>query len=102
MTFSLGLFNVVSASMGVCSSCTLINPRLQYSVYLCVCESVTSLTAMLLTHRYKVRYESNANALLKVTKITLFKSYGVICSPQRTLTISTARRYIRRTTGDYW
>ena len=25
-------------------------------------------------------------------KNTLFKSYGVICSPQRTLTVSTARR----------
>ena len=35
---------------------------------LCVCvrASVTSLTATPLTHRYKVRYESNANALLKV------------------------------------
>ena len=32
----------------------------------CVSESVTSLTAMPLTHRYKVRYESNANTLLKV------------------------------------
>ena len=43
---------------------------LQYSVCRCVCAcvsvSVTSLTATLLTHRYKVRYESNANALLKV------------------------------------
>ena len=33
---------------------------------LSVCESVTSLTATPLMHRYKVRYESNANALLKV------------------------------------
>ena len=32
-------------------------------------------------------------------KNTLFKSYGVICSPQRTLTVLTARRYIRRTIG---
>ena len=47
---------------------------LQYSVCLCVracvcacvSESVTSLTATPLTHRYKIRYESNANALLKV------------------------------------
>ena len=45
---------------------------LQYSCSLsvCVCAclsvSVTSLTATPLTHRYKVRYESNANALLKV------------------------------------
>ena len=35
-------------------------------VCVCVCVSVTSLTATPLTHRYKVRYESNANALLKV------------------------------------
>ena len=28
--------------------------------------SVTSLTAMLLTYRYKVRYKSKANAILKV------------------------------------
>ena len=35
-------------------------------VRVCVCVSVTSLTATPLTHRYKVRYESNANALLKV------------------------------------
>ena len=32
----------------------------------CVSESVISLTATPLMHRYKVRYESNANALLKV------------------------------------
>ena len=35
-------------------------------VCVCVCVSVTSLTATPLMHRYKVRYESNANALLKV------------------------------------
>ena len=77
---------------------------LQYSVCLStsVCESVTSLTAAPLTHRYKGRYESKANAVLKVfdsrisLKNTLFKSYGVICSPQRTLTVSTVSRYIRR------
>ena len=39
---------------------------LQYSVCVCVSESVTSLTATPLTHRYKVRYESNAKTLLKV------------------------------------
>ena len=36
----------------------------QYSV--CVCVSFTSLTATPLTYRYKVRYESKANAVLKV------------------------------------
>ena len=35
-------------------------------VCLCVSESVTSLTATPLTHRYNGRYESNASALLKV------------------------------------
>ena len=34
--------------------------------FLCVCVSVTSLTATPLTYRDKVRYESNANVLLKV------------------------------------
>ena len=33
---------------------------------LSVCESVTSLTATPLAHRYKGRYESKANAVLKV------------------------------------
>ena len=55
--------------------CGIINPRracaarvtvLSLSVSVCVCESVTSLTAMPLTHRYKGRYESKANAVLKV------------------------------------
>ena len=72
----------------------------------CVCVSVTLLTATPLTYRDKVRYESNANALLKVlfvdfAKNTLFKRYGVICSPQRTLTVSTASRIYQKT-GDYW
>ena len=31
--------------------------------FVCVRASVTSLTATPLTHRYKVRYESNANAV---------------------------------------
>ena len=44
---------------------------------LCVCvrASVTSLTATPLTHRYKIRNESNANALLKV-----FDSLKILCS----------------------
>ena len=37
-----------------------------YLVFLCVSESVTSLTATPLTHRYKGRYESKANVVLKV------------------------------------
>ena len=53
----------------------IFNPRracaarvtvLSLSVCVCVSESVTLLTATPLTHRYKVRYDSNANALLKV------------------------------------
>ena len=39
---------------------------LQYSVCVCVRVSVTLLTATPLTYRDKVRYESNANTLLKV------------------------------------
>ena len=53
---------------------------LQYSVCLSVCESVTSLTATPLTHRYKVRYESNANALLKVKLFDLWISLKIFCS----------------------
>ena len=61
---------------------TFVNPRhacaarvtvlgLSVCVCMCVCvcvcvsESVTSLTATPLTHRYKGRYDSNANALLR-------------------------------------
>ena len=43
-----------------------------------VCVSVTSLAATLLTHRYKVRYESNANALLKVFDSWI--SLKILCS----------------------
>ena len=91
---------------------------LQYSVCLSVCvcvsESVSSLTATLLTHaqvQRKIRIESKCGTedfwLMDSAKNTLFKSYGVIWSPQRTLTVSTEStcRYIRRfliTTGDYW
>ena len=41
-------------------------------------ESVTSLTATPLTHRYKVRYEWNANALLKVFNTWI--SLNILCS----------------------
>ena len=47
-------------------------------VSVCVSVSVTSLTAMPLTHRYKVRYESNANALLKVFDSRI--SLKILCS----------------------
>ena len=67
----------------------MINPRracaarvtvLSLSVCVCVCVSVsvTSLTATPLTHRYKVRYESNANALLKVFDSWI--SLKILCS----------------------
>ena len=67
--------------------------------YLSVCVSVTSLTATSLTHRYKGRYESRANVVLMV--FDLWVSLKILCSkvkasPQRTLTVSTASRYIRR------
>ena len=45
---------------------------------MCVRESVTWLTATPLTHRYKVRYESNANALLKVFDSWI--SLKILCS----------------------
>ena len=44
-------------------------------VCLSVCESVTSLTAAPLTYRYKGRYESKVNAVLKV-----FDSWISLCS----------------------
>ena len=68
---------------------SIINPRracaarvtvlsLSVCVCVCVCVSVTSLTATPLTHRYKVRYESNANALLKVFDSWI--SLKILCS----------------------
>ena len=65
--------------------CAFINPRRAcaarvtvLSLSVCVCVSVTSLTATPLTHRYKVRYESNANALLKVFDSWI--SLKILCS----------------------
>ena len=43
-----------------------------------MCESVTLLTVTPLTHRYKVRNESNANALLKVFDSWI--SLKILCS----------------------
>ena len=47
-------------------------------VCVCVSESVASLTATLLTHRYKGRYESKANAVLKVFDSWI--SLKILCS----------------------
>ena len=47
-------------------------------VCLSVCESVTLLTATPLTHRYKGRYESKANVVLKV--FDLWISLKIFCS----------------------
>ena len=47
-------------------------------VCVCVCASVAALTATPLTHRYKVRYESNENALLKVFDSWI--SLKILCS----------------------
>ena len=44
----------------------------------CACVSVTLLTATPLTYRDKVRYESNANALLKVFDSWI--SLKILCS----------------------
>ena len=58
----------------------IINPRRACAarVSLSVCESVTSLTATPLTHRYKGRYESKANAVLKVFDSWI--SLKILCS----------------------
>ena len=45
--------------------------------FVCVSVSVTSLTATPLMHRYKVRYESKANALLKVFDLWISLKYFV-------------------------
>ena len=51
----------------------------QYSVCVCVVSvSVTSLTATPLTYSCKVRYESNATALLKVFDSSI--SLKILCS----------------------
>ena len=72
---------------------TLINPRracaarvtvLSLCVHACMSVSVTSLTATLLTYRDKVRYESNANALLKVFDSWI--SLKILCSKDTLLT----------------
>ena len=68
-------------------SWVVFNPRracaarvtvLSLSVCVCVSESVASLTATPLTHRYKLRYDSNANALLKVFDSWI--SLKILCS----------------------
>ena len=61
----------------------MINPRRACAarvtvLSLSVCESVTSLTAAPLTHRYKGRYESKANAVLKVFDSWI--SLKILCS----------------------
>ena len=58
-------------TLGAC-----VQRGLQYSVCVCVC--VTSLTATPLTYRYKVRYESQANAVLKV--FDSWVSLEIFCS----------------------
>ena len=86
---------------------------LQYSVCLCVCVCVCEWVCYLANSyavnaqiQSKIRIECKCATkgfwFVDFAKNTLFKSYGVICSLQQTLTVSTARRYIRRTTGDYW
>ena len=65
----------------------IINPRRACAarvtvLSLSVCESVTSLTATPLTHRHKGRYESKANAVLKVfdSWISLTLCFYNLCS----------------------
>ena len=73
---------------------------LQYSVCLSVwvCYLANSYAVNAQVQR-KIGIESKCSSevwLVDFAKNTLFKSYGVICSRQRTLTVSTASRYIRR------
>ena len=82
-------------------------------VCVCVCVCVCYLAnryAVNVQVQSKIRIESKCGTegfcFVDFAKNNLFKSNGVICSPQRTLTFSTASRYmyIRRfstTTGDY-
>ena len=65
---------------------TFFNPRhacapritvLSLCVSVCVCVSVTSLTATPLTYGYKVRYESKTNAVLKVFDVWILLKYFV-------------------------
>ena len=87
-----------------------INPRRACAarvtvLSLSVSESVTSLTATPLTYRYKGRYESKANAVLKVfdswISLKILCSKALFAHPQQTLTVSTASRRFLMTTGDY-
>ena len=112
----LSLFSWANCVSQWLASQTLINPRCAcaarvtvLSLSVCVCECVCYLAnsyAVNAQVQSKIRIECKCAAkgfwFVDFAKNTLFKSYGVICSPQRTLTVSTARRYIRRTTGDYW
>ena len=77
--------------------------ELQYSVCVCVCVCVRECVCYLAINSYtviqvqsKIRIKSKINAVQKIfdwwISLTFFKSYGVICSPQRTLTVSTASR----------
>ena len=80
-------------------------------VCVCVCVSVPSLTATLLTYGYKVRYESKANAILKVynswilikilrSKVTaLFAHHNRFCRIQQP--VDTSEDFLM-TTGNYW
>ena len=69
--------------MGLLSFGAHVQRGLQYSVCLSVCESVTSLTAVPLTYRYKGRYESKANAVLKVFDSWI--SLKILCSKDTAL-----------------
>ena len=98
------LVSYISLFINTRRACTARVTVLSLYVCVCVCESVTSLTAMPLTHRYKVRYESNKNALLKVFESWI--SLKILCSKVTALFahLNELRRFRRQgdTSKDYW
>ena len=77
-------------------------------VYVCVCVCVcyhANSYAINVQVQSEIPIESKCGTegfwYVDFAKNTLFKRYSIICSPQRTLTVSTASR-IHQTTGDYW
>ena len=68
----------------------------------CACVCLTSLTATLLTYSYKISYESNANAVLKVfdswisLKILCSKDTALFAHPNELVRFQRQVGYIRR------
>ena len=76
MAYALYGSNIINPRRACAARVTVLS--LSVCVCVCVCESVTLLTATPLTHRYKGRYESKANAVLKVFDSWI--SLKILCS----------------------